>query len=133
METVKHFLENSTIHGLRYISTTRKWLKLFWLLVVVAGFTGAGVLIYQSFDAWNKSPVSTTLDTLPIEMITLPKVAVCPPKYTFTNLNYDIITTENLTLDRETRDELTHYALNLILEHHFVIFITVVKIQHLKY
>ena len=46
-ESVKQFLEFSTIHGLVYISTNRRLVRLLWLGVVIAGFTGAGVLIYQ--------------------------------------------------------------------------------------
>ena len=80
MGSIKEFLESSTIHGLQYIATTRKIVKLLWILVIVAGFSGAGVLINQSFQAWDESPVKTTIETLPITEITLPKVTVCPPK-----------------------------------------------------
>ena len=55
---------------------------------------------------WAESPITTTIETLPISEITFPKVSVCPPKNTFTNLNYDIMMTENMTLDNETRIEL---------------------------
>ena len=34
MEGVRAFLESSTIHGLTYISTTKKCARLFWILVV---------------------------------------------------------------------------------------------------
>ena len=67
MEGVKTFLESSTIHGLGYISTTKKkLLRIFWVLVVITGFTGAGVMIYNSFQSWNESPVKTTIETHPI-------------------------------------------------------------------
>ena len=52
MEEVRTFLDSSTIHGLAYISSTRKFFRVIWVLVVIGGFTGAGVLIYQSFDSW---------------------------------------------------------------------------------
>ena len=116
MDGFKKFLESSTIHGLGYISTTRRLVKLFWILVVIGGFTGAGVLIYQSFQSWDESPVKTTIETLPITELRLPKVTVCPPKNTFTNLNYDLMMTENMTLDDVERSELTQYAVGLIQE-----------------
>ena len=97
MEGVRTFLESSTIHGLTYISTTRKCVRLFWILVVIAGFVGASLLIKESFDSWSESPIKTTVETLPISDITLPKVTVCPPKNTFTDLNYDLMMTENIT------------------------------------
>ena len=114
METIKTFLESSTIHGLVYISTTRKLLKLFWFIVVVTGFTCASAMIYQSFQDWGENPVKTTIETLPISKITFPKVTVCPPKNTYTDLNYDLVMTKNKTLNETIRNELTYYALELL-------------------
>ena len=117
MDIIKEFLEHSTIHGLVYISKPRILVRLFWILVVIAGFTGSGVIIYQSFDNWAQSPIKTTIETLPITEITLPKVTVCPPKNSDTNLNYDLLMTKNMTVDNETRYELTKYAVGLIQDH----------------
>ena len=114
MEGLKDFLESSTIHGLTYISTTRKLVRPFWVLIVIAGFSAAGLLIYQSFQSWAESPVRTTIETLPINEITFPKVTVCPPKNTFTDLNYDLKITENMTLNNDTRIELANYAMELL-------------------
>ena len=96
---LKGFIESSTIHGVPYISKTKKFTKVFWILVVTLGFTFAGYLIYQSFHTWAGSPVKTTIETLPITEITFPKVTVCPPKHTYTDLNLDILRTENMSLD----------------------------------
>ena len=101
MEGVKTFLETSTIHGLTYISTTRKYTRIFWILTVLAGFIGASLLIKESFDSWSEFPIKTTIETLPISEIRFPKVTVCPPKKTFTDLNYDLIITENVTLSND--------------------------------
>ena len=117
MENVRNFLESSTIHGLAYIATGRKYVRLFWTLVVIAGFTGAGYMIYESFQSWADSPVKTTIETLPISEITFPKVTVCPPKNTYTDLNYDLMMVENMTLDNDTRNELRNYAVELLYDH----------------
>ena len=117
MDNIRSFLESSTIHGLFYIASTKKYVRLSWILVVIAGFIGAGVLIFQSFDSWEESPVKTTVETVPITDITLPKVTVCPPKNTYTDLNYDLMMTENMTLNDDTRDELTIHALTLLQDH----------------
>ena len=82
--------------------------------MVISGFTGAGILIYQSFQSWDESPVKTTIETRPIEEITFPKVTVCPPKNTYTDLNYDLVMTKNKTLNETVRNELTYYALELL-------------------
>ena len=111
MEEVKTFLESSTIHGLTYISTSKKILvKICWVFVVIGGFTGAGVMINNSFKSWSESPVKTTIETLPITDLTLPNITVCPPKNTYTNLNYDLMMTKNITLDEDTRNDLLHFA-----------------------
>ena len=85
-------------HGLAHISTPRKFVRLFRIIVVIAGITGAEVLIYTSFQSWDESPIKTTIETLPIKEIDFPKLTVCPPKDTFTNLNYGLLMTENITL-----------------------------------
>ena len=117
MEQIRIFLETSTIHGLNYISTTRKYARAFWILVVLAGFTGAGYLIHTSFQSWADSPIRTTVETLPISEIKFPKVTVCPPKNTFTDLNYDLMLAENFTLTDEMREELIDYSKKVIDEH----------------
>ena len=117
MKEFQVFLESSTIHGLAYIATGRKYVRLFWIVVVIVGFTGSGALIYKSFQSWADSPVKTTIETLPITEITFPKVSVCPPKNTYTDLNYDLMMTENMTLDRDTRQELKTYAAKLLYDH----------------
>ena len=66
MEAVRTFLESSTIHGLAYIATatSKKYVKLLWTFVVIAGFTCAGILINASFKGWNENPVKTTIETV---------------------------------------------------------------------
>ena len=110
MEVVRAFLESSTIHGLTYLSTTRRFVRLFWILTVIAGFTAAGVLIYQSFENWSENPVTTTTETLPIKDVVFPKITVCPPKNTFTDLNNDLMKVDNTTIafDSELFKELTN-------------------------
>ena len=49
----------------------------------------------------------------PAELLCL-QVTVCPPKNTFTNLNYDLMKLEQVTLSHATREQLTKYAVRLI-------------------
>ena len=119
MENIRHFLESSSVHGLSYISSTRKIVKLFWIIVVISGFTGAAFIIYESFQAWEESPITTTIETRPISEITFPKVTVCPPKNTYTDLNYDLMMTENMTLDNDTRNELTNFVVELLYDEQY--------------
>ena len=116
MEEVRQFLESSTIHGLQYISSTKNLTRIFWILVVFGGFTGAGYLIHASFSNWEQNPITTTIETLPISDITYPNVTVCPPRDSFLNLNYDIIKSGNVQLNKEIRKELLDYAIEIIQE-----------------
>lgn len=107
LETLKLFTQTSTIHGLAYWATTRKLERLFWIFVVLTGFSGAGILIQQSFQSWQDSPVTTTIETRPISEVTFPKISVCPAKNTYTNLNYDLMKMkENVSIP----SDLTDYA-----------------------
>ena len=121
MKGIKSFLESSTIHGLAHISTPRKFVRLFWIIVVIAGFTGAGYMIYTSFQSWEESPVKTTIETLSIKELEFPKVTVCPPKNTFTNLNYGLKMTKNMSLDNDTRKELTNNAVRHLHQHLYAV------------
>ena len=119
MDVIQDFLKSSTIHGINYIGSSRNLGKIFWIFVVICGFSVAGYLINKSFDAWAQSPITTTIETLPISGVTLPNVTVCPPKNTYTNLNYDLMMAENMTLDNETRFELFDFAMGQFQNHFF--------------
>ena len=117
MERISTFLESSTIHGLNYISTTRKYSRVFWIFVVLVGFTSAGFLIHTSFQSWSVSPIKTAVETLPIADLKFPKVTVCPPKNTFTDLNHDLMLAETFNLTDDMGVELMVYTNKVIEEH----------------
>ena len=116
---LKQFLESSTIHGLVYISTENKFARFFWFLVVVIGFSYSGYLIQKSVNNWSESPIKTTIETRPISEIAFPKVTVCPPKDTFTDLNYDLMLLENMTMTNETRQEFLDIAQSVFVDSYF--------------
>ena len=60
--------------------------------------------------------MKTTIETRAITELTFPKVTVCPPKNTYTDLNYDLMMAENMTLDNDTRQELANYAMAMLYE-----------------
>ena len=119
MRELKYFLESSSIAGVPHIASTRKFARIFWIFVVFGGFTGAFILIQSSFANWNQSPISTTIETLPISEITFPNVTVCPPKNSLLNLNHDIMKSEEIDIDMEKRTELFEHALEIIQDEFF--------------
>ena len=94
MEGFKEFLDSSSIHGISYISSEKRFGRLFWIFIVLIGFTGAFLLIRQSFNDWEENPISTTSETLPMSHITFPNITVCPPRNSYLNMNFDIIQSE---------------------------------------
>ena len=111
MHDFKQFLASSTIHGLQYIEHSRNFVRVFWILVVFAGFFGAGMLIRESFSNWDQRPIITLTETFPINEVTLPNVTVCPPKDKYLNLNFDILKMQKKTIDQKIRIELFEYSI----------------------
>ena len=52
-------------------------------------------LIRDSIVAWNESPITTNVETLPISEVVFPKVTICPPEGSNTALNYDTMMTDD--------------------------------------
>ena len=100
------FLSTSTIHGLAQIPPARRLSRLFWVFVVVSGLMGSTFLIVKSFRGWQESPVSTSVEILPINQFTFPQVTVCPPRDSFTLLNYDLVLADRIRLDEGVRAQL---------------------------
>ena len=116
MENLKEFLDTSTIHGLSWISSTKRISRVFWTIVVISGFTTAIVMILQSFDNWKNQPITTTIETLRLSKLTLPNITICPPKHTATNLNFDIMEADKMVLSEEKRKEILDYAIEVYQE-----------------
>ena len=51
---------------INYLSQNRRNVRLFWIIVIISGFVGSVILIYQSFQSWSESLVTTTIETRPI-------------------------------------------------------------------
>ena len=119
MEGFKEFLDSSSIHGISYISAEKRFGRLFWIFIVLLGFTGAVLLIRQSFNDWEENPISTTSETLPMSQITFPNVTVCPPRNSYLNMNFDIIQSEKIKIDDKLRKEFYDYAIEVIQENYF--------------
>ena len=115
LNKVEEYLNSSTIHGLSYISKTKGFVRFGWNAVIVTGFMTAGMLIQESFRSWSLTPVSISLETLPISELSFPKVTVCPPKNTYTNLNLDLVNAEKIgELDNETKNNLLDFVFQTI-------------------
>ena len=76
------------------------------MLIVICGFLVAGFLIKDSYSNWIASPIYTTIMTQPIDDLDFPTVTVCPPKDSYTALNYDLMKADNNSLTEGDREQL---------------------------
>lgn len=63
-----HYCENTTVHGFAYLPGpypgSQNWYeRIFWILVILAGFTCASIIINQAFTDWADNPTITTTAT----------------------------------------------------------------------
>jgi hypothetical protein len=60
----KAYCETTSIHGFTYwVNAPRFIEKIFWVAVVLTGFTVASVIISASIDDWQKNPGIVTVNT----------------------------------------------------------------------
>ena len=105
-----YFLKSSSIAGLSHVSNEKHVSRLFWIFAVASSFLTSVYLINQSFQMWSESPVTTLIETLPSSKLSFPKISVCPPKYTDTNLNADIVSSDGKELTKEQRKYLLQFV-----------------------
>ena len=59
------FCETTTIHGFYYIGRNRGCVEgVFWVLVVLAAITCAGLICQASYSHWLQFPVVSVVETL---------------------------------------------------------------------
>ena len=73
MDDFKTFLETSSIGGLNFISRTRRFGRVFWILVVLMSLIISFIEISNLFYNWHKNPIITTSENLAISDIQLPE------------------------------------------------------------
>ena len=116
-KTLREFLDNSSIHGLNYISNAKFSLeRVAWICAVGVGFIMGTTLIQISFEGWNESPFITTTSMKPISQAPFPIVTICPPMKTNTAVNYDIMRSSNVSLNDSIRSELYQKSKQLVYE-----------------
>ena len=76
------YFDETTVHGFRYVVGGRDvFERAFWVIVILLGFTLSSILVLQSFENWESTPLQTTIETvsLPIEELDFPAITVCNP------------------------------------------------------
>jgi hypothetical protein len=74
---VTRYLEETTIHGLRYLSHGRNYLEKFvWFVVIVASLSIATYLIAVNIHETYADPILTTIDTTSVKNVPFPAITV---------------------------------------------------------
>ena len=77
LHSLFEYFEQTTIHGLRYLSEGRGLVeKLIWLIVILVSFGFAAYLIYQTVDDNESEPVLTNIETALIKDVPFPAITV---------------------------------------------------------
>merc|ERR1712018_153109 len=84
-------------------------------------------MIYTSFQSWQVNPISTTIETKSMSEIKFPRVIVCPPRDTYTNLNVDLMKAEKITLNEDARNALLYDFIDVLQQFFFNKIMTEIK------
>eukprot|EP00102_Acyrthosiphon_pisum_P021032 XP_016658242.1 PREDICTED: sodium channel protein Nach [Acyrthosiphon pisum] len=77
---LKEFADQSTIHGLHYVSNVKRhWTeRLFWFICCILSWYGSAVLMMNSWEAYQTNAISFVVETSSLEFqTTFPAVSVC--------------------------------------------------------
>ena len=74
------FLENTTLHGARFLVTGSVFRRLFWTVALVSSFAYCALQIYNTLEAFSERPLSTKITTKTsnkAETVPFPAVTIC--------------------------------------------------------
>ena len=76
----KEFLENTTLHGARNVtSSRRKWIRITWLIFLFTAGASYFTTVFNAFDKYFfKHPITTAITMTYNTNIGFPAVTICP-------------------------------------------------------
>ena len=78
------FFKKISTHGFVYLDGEKRvCANVFWISVIVLGFISACFIVNDSFVAWRRNPVVTSVDAhfLSVLNVQFPTVTVCPVNF----------------------------------------------------
>lgn len=82
-EILKEFLENSSLHGVKFIIDEKITFfeRMFWFVSIVLSWVGSAFLILSALDAFHHNAISFVVETSYRDWNTnFPSVVVCESK-----------------------------------------------------
>ena len=76
LQCLIQYLEETTIHGLRYLSVGRGLEKFVWFAVIALSFSIAGYLIQTTIQENENEPVLTNIETALANEVPFPAITI---------------------------------------------------------
>ena len=76
IQCLVQYLEETTIHGLRYLSVGRDLEKFAWFIVIAISFSIAGYLIQTTIKDNEHEPVLTNIETALAKEVPFPAITI---------------------------------------------------------
>ena len=76
IQCLVQYLEETTIHGLRYLSVGRGLEKFVWFIVIAISFSIAGYLIQTTIQENENEPVLTNIETALAKEVPFPAITI---------------------------------------------------------
>ncbi|EDO47684.1 predicted protein [Nematostella vectensis] len=73
----KDFLDNTTLHGARYLNEKHFLRKLIWALFLIAAFSVCGFQTFKCFSAYYERPFSTVMMKKRVPELDFPAITIC--------------------------------------------------------
>ena len=76
LDHTRNYLEQSTIHGLRYLSEGKIFEKLIWLIIIIVSSSFAGYMINATIEENENEPVLTNVETTSVQNVPFPAITI---------------------------------------------------------
>ncbi|KAL9970020.1 hypothetical protein ACROYT_G022329 [Oculina patagonica] len=78
-EMWREFVDNTTLHGIRYVFMKRHILiRLLWLVILLTSGGYYIFTVYRAFDKYYSRPINTVLSRKHLKEMDFPAVTICP-------------------------------------------------------
>ena len=78
-EMWREFVDNTTLHGIRYVFMKRHVLiRLLWLVLLLSSGAYYIFTVYRAFNKYYNRPISTVLSRKNLKEMDFPAVTICP-------------------------------------------------------
>ena len=86
---LKEFGENTSLHGVRFLTSTSRLRRVIWFLAITGSLSYCGTHIYECFSYYHSWPFNTVITVEREASLVFPAVTIC---------NFNIVNLEELKI-----------------------------------